>query len=649
MPVVMDAAGAAPAAPPRRPDPAAAPRVPKLEEARAELVKGGGAAEPPRGWKWRPPRPSAPTAAPAAAAPAPTAAAGGRALLQLRADAALTQAELRLAAAAPAAVAEGSGSGRQKREKKKEWTDWPCAVCGLDNWEQRTACFRCKAPKGTDAETWERARPGGWDSDGRPRRWGGYGGSRGGSPPSPRAPQRGLFSMPARGRYTVRCEHTVQALAAEEAGEGCACGGEWPTPATKPRGYELYNLLGRPTRVVAPMVEQSELSFRLLCKRYGADLCYCPMINSSCFMKDPAGIFRNREYSTCPADTNMVAQMCGHDPETLVSCARELQYSGCKAIDLNLGCPQGIAKRGFYGAFMMDDLPLIRKCITALDTNISIPITAKIRCFPDVQHTIAYAQMVQDAGASIVTVHGRLREQKGQATGSADWGKIRLVKEALRVPVFANGNVWCADDVDTALAATGCDAVMSADTLLWEPRLFSRPQRFLVTGRHFFVTDPATRIEGLRVAQEYLAICATHPTQVSHMKTHIFKMTHHSLTAHPAMRDRLGDIQFVQDGPPVRPLFERFVADLLDIELAELAAAAAGRPPADSAREAARLDGIQPLGNVQIMERCALSALNARAAAAGGGERPGRKAEQPASAGGAADDDDAEPFPDLFD
>eukprot|EP01065_Artemidia_motanka_P046563 TRINITY_DN7080_c2_g1_i1.p1 TRINITY_DN7080_c2_g1~~TRINITY_DN7080_c2_g1_i1.p1 ORF type:complete len:587 (+),score=168.59 TRINITY_DN7080_c2_g1_i1:73-1761(+) len=435
-------------------------------------------------------------------------------------------------------------------------------------------------------------------------------------PPPSEVPRRGLMDMPCRGRYTCDCEHTRQALA-EEAWNGPP-EDLWISPATKPRGFEFYEMLGRPKYVVAPMVEQSELSYRLLCKRYGADLCYSPMINSSCFMKDPCGLFRNREFSTCPADTNMFAQLCGNDPELVVGTAKELQYSGCKAIDLNLGCPQGIAKRGNYGAFLMDDLALIRSLITALDQHIDIPITAKIRCFPDPQHTVEYARMCVDAGASIVTVHGRLREQKGHEVGCADWGKIRMVKEALDVPVFANGNIWWHGDIERCFAETGCDAVMSADSLLWDPRLFSNPQSFLLSGRHFFVEDPLIRAQGVQLALDYLDICETHPTQVSHMKTHVFKLAHQSMHAFPDMRLKLNGLSCRQDSRPMRPLYHQFCTELLEMEMQAAAEAgtAATPPPAGSVREAERMaqhcTKLVNLGNVEVPSECALSHMITR-------------------------------------
>ncbi|THU94341.1 FMN-linked oxidoreductase [Dendrothele bispora CBS 962.96] len=102
----------------------------------------------------------------------------------------------------------------------------------------------------------------------------------------------------------------------------------------------------------------------------------------------------------------------------------------CDAVDINLGCPQDVAKKGRYGAFLIDDWDLIYKLINTLHTNLSIPVTAKFRVLPTVEKTVEYAKMLERAGAQILTCHGRLKEQRGQASGLADWSKIKGVKEA---------------------------------------------------------------------------------------------------------------------------------------------------------------------------------------------------------------------------
>eukprot|EP00966_Prymnesium_polylepis_P014720 340295-Prymnesium_polylepis.1 len=258
------------------------------------------------------------------------------------------------------------------------------------------------------------------------------------------------------------------------------------SPLTVEERWAWWRSIGSPRYVCAPMVLQSELAFRQLVRRHGCSLCYAPMLPAAAFLASPADSDEPENPQTGgPAtkaswftshthDRPLVAQIGGSDQNKVLSTALKVQDRS-DAIDLNFGCPQRCAYLGGYGAYLMDDQDRAKLLVETLVDNLRVPVTAKIRIFPKVADTVAWALMLQEAGVAALAVHGRLREQRHHE-GCADWAAIAAVKKALSIPVIANGNVRTKADADACLLATGVDAVMSATALLANPRLFASPR-----------------------------------------------------------------------------------------------------------------------------------------------------------------------------
>ena len=240
--------------------------------------------------------------------------------------------------------------------------------------------------------------------------------------------------------------------------------------------------LGKYPVLLAPMEDVTDLGFRLMCKRFGADLVYTEFVSSDALIRQVNKSMQ--KLAICDEERPVAIQIYGRDVDSMTEAARIVETVKPDIIDLNFGCPvKRVAGKG-AGAGMLQNVPLMLDIVRSVVNAVKTPVSVKTRLGWDESSKIIVdlAEQLQDCGIKALTIHGRTRAQ--MYSGEADWTLIGEVKNnpRMHIPIIGNGDITTPERAKECFDRYGVDAVMIGRASFGRPWIFREVKHYLETG-----------------------------------------------------------------------------------------------------------------------------------------------------------------------